>query len=146
MKYKKFNKYELKEIRRQKLEKIFEGSGRYLFQNNTSGSLEFPARPQSKIKTIQKGEIFEGDSYYLQYVRTNELKQLEVLEEPNKKESVMPDKLILDQPDTITEQGKVEHVVQGSPVQPLRESEKAEETKEVLLNERPVDDGFMIVE
>jgi hypothetical protein len=58
----------------------------------------------------------------------------------------MPDKLILDQPDTITEQGKVEHVVQGSPVQPLRESEKAEETKEVLLNERPVDDGFMIVE
>lgn len=148
MKYRKFTKYELKEIRKQKLERAFQGTGKYLYQNNTPGTLNLPSKPATAPVSLGKNQTFIGDSYYHQFVRTNELKILETLEDPNKKETEpMPEKLILDQPDTITEQGKVEHVVKNdSPVQPLRESEKQEEPKEVLLNEHPVDDGFMIVE
>ena len=55
------------------------------------------------------------------------------------------EKLILDQPDTVTHKGKVEHVVdRNTPAQRLQE-QGSDEQPEILLNEGPVDDGFVIV-
>ena len=61
------------------------------------------------------------------------------------KENNMPDqKLILDQPDTITQKGKVEHVVtKETPVQPLNDSAGAKNA-DVLLTENPLD-GVSII-
>jgi hypothetical protein len=68
------------------------------------------------------------------------------LQSPAKEKAAMAEeKLILDQPDTVTQKGTVEHVVdQDVPVQKLNEADSEEQT-EVLLNESPVDDGFVIV-
>jgi hypothetical protein len=79
-------------------------------------------------------------------VRTGYLKLIKELQSPTPiNEESMQDKLILDQPDTITAKGKVEHVVDNDvPAQKLHEQDKQEAT-DVLLNEGPVDDGFVIV-
>ena len=64
----------------------------------------------------------------------------------NEETTMNEEQLILDQPDTITEQGKVEHVVNETiPIQPLHEGEDEKKT-DVLINEEPEDDGFIIVE
>jgi hypothetical protein len=48
--------------------------------------------------------------------------------------------LILDQPDTITSKGKIEHVVDNEhPVQPLNDSTASKPAVDFLLNENPLD-------
>jgi hypothetical protein len=58
----------------------------------------------------------------------------------------MEQKLILDQPDTVTEKGKVEHVI-PTPEKQINEQkgEKKEKKPDILLNEGPVEGGFVIV-
>lgn len=63
----------------------------------------------------------------------------------NEATDMSEEKLILDQPDIITEEGKVEYVVKKD-AQQLNEESAPQEQKEVLLNEGPVEDGFLIVE
>lgn len=61
------------------------------------------------------------------------------------KEDVMnEEKLILDQPDQITQEGKVEHVKSQSKQKPLNETPQQEEEKQVLLTEDPVE-GIEII-
>ena len=54
--------------------------------------------------------------------------------------------LILDQPDTVTNHGKVEHflVVGNSAVQPMNDSIDSSPKADVLLNESPLD-GLEII-
>lgn len=53
----------------------------------------------------------------------------------------MEQKLILDQPDQVTDTGKVEHIVPANPAIPLNEQPGAPAPKqsERLLNEDPMD-------
>jgi hypothetical protein len=80
-------------------------------------------------------------------VRSGFLRLIEELQSPeSEKAAIMSEqKLILDQPDTVTSSGKVEHVVDNAqPVQKINESDK-QPTPDVLINEAPSDDGFMIL-
>jgi hypothetical protein len=54
-------------------------------------------------------------------------------------------KLILDQPDTITNKGKIEHVVANDqPLQSLNDACAAKPNKDILISENPLD-GIAII-
>jgi hypothetical protein len=148
MKYRKFNKYEKKEVRRTQIAEAMSGTGTYIFQNSSNNAeLTLPRATHSGRRKIEGGGQFQGDSYYLQMVKTGLLKIVEVIQTPlqEKEADAMNQKLILDQPDQITESGKVEHVVeQKTTVQKMNEGGN-EKKPDILLNEGPSADGFIIV-
>lgn len=154
MKYRKFNKYEKKEVRAEMLENALHGEGLYLFQNNTNADLALPRPTKSGLRSVGPKQQFQGDNYYMQLVRGGFLRLIKEIQSPEAQRAALEEKpmteqkLILDQPDTITEAGKVEHVVnKPKPVQKLNEQGKAAQPQpDVLLNEGPVDDGFVIVQ
>lgn len=149
MKYRKFNKYEKKEMQAARLEKAMHGEGLFLYENNTDATLTLPRPTKSGVRTVGPRKQFQGDSYYKQMM-PQFLRLIKTLQTPEQERAMQEramneEKLILDQPDTITTKGKVEHVVdQDAPVQRLNEAD-SEEQPEVLLNEGPIDDGFVIV-
>jgi hypothetical protein len=150
MKYRKFNRFEKKEVRAQMLENALHGEGMYLYRNNTNADLTLPRPTRSGIRSVGPGKEFQGDNYYMQLVKQGMLRLVKELQSPNQQnvtesEVKMQEKLILDQPDTVTEQGKVEHVV-SKPAKKLNETQGEEgKQPEVLLNEGPVEGGFVIV-
>ena len=153
MKYRKFNKYEKKENQAKFLEQAMGGEGLYLFENNTNADLTLPRPTNSGIRQLapkgQPNAQFQGDNYYMQLVRAGHLRLIKELQSPAQQRALneaanMTDKLILDQPDRVTNQGQVEQVVQPTAPQKLNESDKQPQTP-VLLNEGPVDGGFVII-
>jgi hypothetical protein len=147
MKYRKFNKYERKEEQARAVAQAMHGEGLYLYENNTDATLTLPRPTKSGTKVVGPRKQFQGDNYYMQMVRSGYLRFIKELQAPQSEEQVMlnEEKLILDQPDTVTHKGKVEHVVdRNTPAQRLQE-QGSDEQPEILLNEGPVDDGFVIV-
>jgi hypothetical protein len=85
----------------------------------------------------------------MQLVRTGYLRLIEVLQTPEQEKEVKlleEQKLILDQPDRVTTRGKVEQVVEkkGSK-QKLHESKASNQAPDILLNETPGDNGFVVI-
>lgn len=152
MKYRKFNRYEKKEIRHQQITDAMSGAGLYLYENNSDADLTLPRPTKSGTRSVRARQQFQGDNYFMQLVRQGHLRLIQELQSPQQeqeqlllKENMENQKLICDQPDIVTEQGKVEHVVNTStPVQKLQEG-KNDKPVDVLLNESPVEDGFVIV-
>ncbi len=154
MKYRKFNKYEKKEVRAQQIATALHGEGLYLYQNNTNADLTLPRPTKSGLRIVGPKQQFQGDNYYMQLVKTGYVRLIKEIQSPAQQQAAlnpptevnMEDKLILDQPDMITEQGKVEQVInKNTPLQKLNEGDKQQQP-DVLLNEGPVDDGFVIVQ
>lgn len=151
MKYRKFNKYEKKEVRKQAIEAAMSGSGLYIYQNSSSNAeLTLPRSTHSGVRKVAPNAQFQGDSYFMQLVKTGMLRLVEVLQTPEQElEAMAAEKLILDQPDCVTQSGPVEHVVDNGVTKqkPIHEAkeDKAQPPQPVLLNEGPVDDGFVIV-
>jgi len=83
---------------------------------------------------------FQGDDYFM-FMVPGELRVKQIIvpaEEDRKKENNMENqKLILDQPDTVTNEGVVERIVSSD--LPLNENQPNEEAKDVLLNEAPIE-------
>ena len=146
MKYQKFNKYERAQVRHDALEAALHGEGLYLYENHTNADLTLPRPTKSGIRMVPAKSQFQGDNYFLQLVRTGNLRLIKELQSPEQERAAMQpqeEKLILDQPDMITEQGKVEHVVdKNTKVQRLNEGDN-DPQEDVLLNEQP--SGFVIV-
>lgn len=146
---KKVNKYERTQQRKQALEYYQSGEGLYLFRNRSSvASLELPKVSKDGKRWVQPNDTWEGDSYFLTMV-PREAVLVKTISEPIKttneqvninesKENVMEEKLILDQPDQVTNTGKVEHSVKND--LPLTENPKKDEdkSKEKLLTEDPL--------
>ena len=151
MKYQKFNRYEKKENQSKNLAIAMHGEGLYLFENHTKADLGLPRPTKSGIRSVGPGKQFQGDDYYMQMVRNGHLRLIKVLQTPEQERALhegtmnQQEKLILDQPDMITEHGKVEHTIK--PNTPVRQLDEAghQPQPDVLLNEGPVDDGFVIV-
>ena len=143
MKYGKFNRIEKKQIQAAKIKKAMGGEGLFLYENNSDASLTLPKPTKSGIRTVGGRKQFQGDSYYKQMVPAY-LRLIKTLQSPEQERALMEEKLILDQPDTVTPQGTIEHVTEEKPVKKLNEAE-GEEATDVLLNEGPCDDGFVIV-
>ena len=146
-KIKKKNKYELRADHRERLTRSLIGDGLYLYQNRSEiADLQLP-KPNSKgNRYVGPKEQFLGDSYFKQMIKSNELILVEVVT-PGVDEMPIPiqevaveEKLILDQPDQVTDQGKVEHVVRKSPTptKPANESSQNPGNREVLLVEDPM--------
>lgn len=145
MKYRKFNKLERKQVQAEQLARAMHGEGLYLYENHSPSDLTLPRPTKSGLRMVGAGKQFQGDNYYMQLVRNGHLRLIKELQSPEQERALMEqqeEKLILDQPDTVTPKGKVEHVVEDTPVQRLNEAD-SEEQPEVLLNENP--DGFVIV-
>jgi hypothetical protein len=151
MKYRKFNKYEKKAIQHQHLVDSLKGSGKYIYQNSSRvASVKLPKATASGLREVGPGAQFQGDDYYMQLVKLGELRLIEVLQTPEQEKAVMEqEKLLVEQPATVTAAGTVEQVVtpKASPrAKPLRETQSAPATEApVLLNEGPAEDGFIIV-
>jgi len=127
-------------------EKVQAGKGYFLYENNTGGTLMLPKATSSGVKQIEAPDPrrpgsgrFQGDDYFMSLVRNNMLRLIKTLRTPEQEEETMTEeKLILDQPVTITEAGEVEHVAADKPVQKLNETD-GEKAPDVLLNENPMD-------
>ena len=144
MKYsKKMNRHERREVNAARLAQSMGGTGLYIYENNTDSDLKLPKPAKNGLRTIGPRRRFEGDSYFLKWVGSP-LNLLRLIEEKvHNKENTMPDKLILDQPDTVTSKGKVEHIVGDNTMKPLNDSSN-QPKQEVLLNENPLD-GVAII-
>ena len=122
----RFNKWERKENRQYKLEHSMSGSGLYVYENNTDGDLTLPRPTASGQTKVGPRQRFQGDDYYMQWVKypLNLLRFVEQLQPNNKEKEIMEKKLILDQPEMITERGAIEHVAVEPqvPVQRLNDS------------------------
>ena len=153
----------MKEIAREQRIKAhndyFAGSGRYIFENNTTGDFQLPKPASNGNKWVKKGGQFTGDSFFLKMV-PRELKLIEVLVDANHQENInesASSKLILDQPDTINTIGKVEHVVESQEDTQLNDSTENKDEHEgscscetcsdqMLLNEDPMDGVDIIID
>lgn len=149
------NKLERSAYDKSKKEFLQVGKGKYLYRNNTNATLILPKISIDNIKALEKNQTFIGDDYFMFMVKTNELKIVKNLEEKEevKKEDIEMEekKLILDQPDQITTNGKLEHVVKEEGCNnccdknSVKKENKNNEPKEnVLINENPID-GIKII-
>lgn len=147
MKYRKFNKYERKEIRHAHLLSVTAGSGLYLYQNKSPhADLKLPRPTHSGLRQVGPKGQFQGDDYYMQMVRNGELILVEVIQTPEQQKEIEmaeQQRLILDQPDRVTNEGTVEQVVEPKKIPKKKLNEDSSKPEDVLLNEGP-DEGFVI--
>ncbi len=137
----RFEKIAMQKLRS---ENSLKGNGLYVFQNNTKGDLYLPKPPSEGASRLIKpvdpkvpnSGQFQGDSYFMNMVKTHELRLVREVVSAN--EGRMEEKLILDQPDTVKDKGKVEQVLQRKEIL-IQESENDSDNPEVLLNENPMD-------
>lgn len=136
------NRYERRAEREQQIKRALHGEGLYEYLNNRKGDLNLPKPAANGVKRVAPGKTFEGDNYFMQMVRTNDLRLVREITSPEQERINMQEqqKLILDQPDTVTNEGKIEHVVTQKP---QKMNEQAPQAKagapEVLLNEDPME-------
>ena len=141
------SKYERAEERRKFLEEQLSGKGRFVFKNHTQGDLLLRKPAADGRKIIPAGEEWEGDDFFVEYVKNHEAILVRTIEDPHVEEGNMEDKLILDQPDLVTGVGTVEQVVTEPPKIPLDEEESPETAqKDVLINEEPLDGVEIILD
>lgn len=152
------NRIERRKLNAEKLATKMGGTGLYIFENNTDSDLKLPKATASGVRIIGPRKRFQGDSYFLNWVGkpmnllrlieeiTPKKTTQEIAEEIARRNPVMNEqKLILDQPDTITSKGKIEHIVNNElPVQPLNDSASSKPVNDVLINENPLD-GVSII-
>lgn len=146
---KKLNRYERKLVHNQKLKQAFQGEGLYLYENASKiGELTLPKPTASGLRLLRPGQKFEGDSYYMNLVRSNHLRLIQELCPPapitEQRSDTMDNKLLLNQPDVYTTEGKVEHVQKTTPKKTLKE--KTEQQEPVLLTEDPMAGVEIILE
>lgn len=135
------------DMKRKKAAEAVKGEGVYLFVNNTRGDLTLPKPPLKGPNPVPPGRTFEGDSYFMCLLKTNDVRLIEVITPPTPKTAVpvlinerkedMPQKLILDQPETFGHQGKIEHVVPDNPNVKLNENQPVKPADQ-LLTEDPL--------
>ena len=126
----------------------------YIYENHKKCDFSLPKKSLCGKKIIGPGGRFKGDTYFLMFVKSGDLRVHEVLEpQPpakplNESTEVNMEKLILDQPEKFTTHGKTEQVVVPNPqAQKLNEISKDGEVKtaeDVLLVEHPMD-GIHII-
>lgn len=199
----RMTRVEKKEFLKKSAQDALRGSGRFVFQNRLSTDFTMPKAHFGKKTMVHAGEKFEGDSYFMQFVKTGELRLVSIIEPENltnsiaagnhahnqsinptpaapaavsivsqenpvasfkivaksevkfipNEETVLTEavktenteevnvgvqKLILDIPDRVTAQGKVENVM-VDPKKKLNEDGAFQIQKDVLLVEGPID-------
>jgi hypothetical protein len=120
------------------------GRGMYVFRNRSKhGTLSLPKPAADGRKVIGPNGEWEGDDYFMQMVKQHEAIFVREVRSPAE-DKAMEDKLILDQPDTVTTEGPVEHVVVKPNVSLNETPQVNKPKKEVLLTEDPMS-GVQII-
>lgn len=131
----------------QKTEQDYSNEIHYIFQNHRRSDLALPKKSICGKKLIPPGGTFKGDEYFMAFVRTGDMRLVETIHPPYKKinESAGEnmEKLILDQPETFTREGKTESVAKTVPQQIINDNNQNSE-KEILLTENPME-GIEII-
>lgn len=111
------NKKQRYELQRQKVSASLNGTGLFLFKNKTNASLQLPKKSSDGKVWVEPNQTWQGDSFFLKMI-PQEAVLVETIESPNQTEeaNMSEEKLILDQPDQITTEGKLEHIVSNEPV------------------------------
>ena len=128
---------ERQEQRRQHVANALQGKGLYIFENISKGDLWLPKKSADGTKgPIPPGGQWKGDDYFVGLVKNRDAKMVKVLVSPQ--EQIMPQKLLVDQPDRVTVEGVVEQVVSSD--MPLNEGEPVIESPKstVLITEDPL--------
>lgn len=142
---KKLNRIERKAENREKLKAALCGEGLYVYRNRTKGELTLAKPATNGVKTVAPGAEFTGDNYFMFMVsQTHEAALVRTIEQP--KEIMMEQKLIVDQPDCVTIEGKVEHVVVQPKEKPLNEEVPEDAEKDILLVDDAMDGIEIILE
>ena len=126
----------------------------YIFENKNKYDFCLPRTSVCGKRIIGPKMRFKGDEYYMSLVKSGELKLIEILhpkvETPvvdnvevlkeNASQGEKMEKLILDQPDKVTHQGKIERVVQPQPkvIKDHKINSVEQQAEEILLNENPM--------
>lgn len=147
------SKFQSAENRKELREYHQKGEGLYLYKNNTKGTLSLPKPTAGGIKEVPINGEWQGDNYYMSLVKTHDARLVKELLSPEQEKKSNMEKLILDQPDFVTNQGKVEHVVVDPFLNELTNSNQEKDKKkkynkkyneskpsddDLLLNEMPV--------
>ena len=148
MSARKLSRYESRERNKEIKEFHLKGEGVYLFRNNTSGSLNLPKPANNGVKVVGKNAEWEGDNYFMFLVQKNDARLVRTITSPEeqKEEIKMAEKLLVDQPDQVTVEGTVEHVVLSTDDKnkKLNEGQPVDDQDEALINEDPMD-GIQIL-
>jgi hypothetical protein len=120
----------------------------YIYENHKKHDFSLPKKSICGQQLIGPGRRFKGDSYFMMFVKTGDLRIHEVLESAPPTEKLNEasegnmEKLILDQPEKFTSKGQTEHVLENNPqVQPMNEITKdnaKQPAGDVLLVENPM--------
>lgn len=149
----KLNKLQRNAEQKAKVEYYQRGTGLYIFRNNTKGRLQLPKPTASGMTHVDPNEEWQGDGYYMKLVQTNDAKLVKCLQTPDEqklmldKEKLMNEqKLILDQPNTVTNNGVVEQIVVDKTTALNEQLPAINVPEEVLINEDPMDGVDIILE
>lgn len=124
----------------------------YIFENHKNNDFSLPVKSYCGKKMIGPRGRFTGDSYFLSFVKTGDLRMIQVLEhkveEPpaviNEASEGNMEKLILDQPEKFTTKGQTEHVVVDNPqakkLTEITGDKASQQTQpDILLTENPLE-------
>lgn len=137
----KVSRYEALNQRQEKLDRALKGEGLYVYRNrNKEADLDLPKPTKSGQVRVGPGEEWQGDNYFMHMVRSNEATLVREIYSPDQERAMNEQKLLVDQPDTVTNEGTVEHVITQPGQAPLNEGQPKEDEKQkdVLLNEDPL--------
>lgn len=150
------SKNERAEVKRQNLSVSQAGSGLFLFKNkNQEATLQLPKQSFDNKKWVGPNETWKGDSFFLKMIPKEAILVKTIIspdeqkrQEQQKEEGKMlnENKLILDQPDQITTEGKIEHSIPSEECIEINENKskkkktksESKSNKEKLLTEDPI--------
>jgi len=148
MKKSNMTKQERKEVKKQNLEESQSGTGLFVFKNKSAqATLQLPKVSFDGKKWIGPNQTWKGDSFFLKMI-PREATLVKTLISPdqqkkNEEAKTMENKLLLDQPDQITPDGKLEHVVDSEESVELNETAKK---KKKTKNENKNQDKTLLTE
>lgn len=123
-----------------------EGATLYIFENHKNNDFSLPKKSYCGRKMIGPKGRFTGDGYFLTFVKTGDLRMIEVIKPPespkplNESTEVNMEKLILDQPEKFTNKGQTEHILVSNPhnlTENSGENSSKQPVGDVLLVESP---------
>ncbi|MHA2043395.1 MAG: hypothetical protein ACW99G_01300 [Candidatus Thorarchaeota archaeon] len=146
---KKLTRPEQRQKNKEHIEYHQQGTGLFVFRNKNDSTLELSKESADGRKHIGPKQEFHGDSYFMNLLG-KELTLVRTIEPQantmgtETKEGIMnegqitEEKLILDQPATVTTEGTIERVVsEQPPVKKLNETQS--EQQDILLCEDPLE-------
>jgi hypothetical protein len=122
----------------------FEDQITYIFENHRNADFSLPKKSIDGKKLIPPKGRFHGDEYFITFVKTGDLRLADTIH-PKPKPIIEStganmEKLILDQPEKFTHEGKTEHVVAPQKKVVLNDNNQSNKINEdVLLVESPMD-------